>query len=196
MRFTQGLGRIGGFWLFGALLPLWACSPNGETVEVVEIDGLLPEETVTEITHAYPELAVTLVSEQEANTAVTFDEAFVRIDGIEADDVRERIAGYIVQYLENPNKAAEDRAARESYEALPPAERLAALIERIKARHADFDFEWTGLGEGNVQVEYGDNSLLITGIESDGAREEWAYAIIQIQKEIDDAAGGDVGEGG
>jgi len=80
---------------------------------------------------------------------VTFGEQFLRIEGIEEADARERIAGYIVQFLENPNKREEDRAVREAYEALPPIEKLAALIERITDRHPDFAYEWTALGEGN-----------------------------------------------
>jgi len=196
MRFTRQVGRGGGVVLFGISVLLGACSPDGEMGEAVEIDGLLPDGAFTEITNAYPELTVSLVTEGDANTAVALGEQFLQVEGIEGDEARERIAGYIVQYLENPNKREQDRATREAYEALPPRERLAALIERITDRHPDFAYEWTGLGEGNVEVEYGDNSLLITGIENDGGREEWAHAIIQIQKEIDALGGGDIGEGG
>jgi len=195
MQQTQLKGRIARFCVFGLLLPFLACSSEGGTGEPVDFAGLLPEGAVTEITHAYPEFAVTLVSEQEANVAATFGEMFIRIDGIEEDEARERIAGYVLQYLENPDKREEDRVAREAHDALPPVERLAALVQRIRDRNPDFDYEWTGLGEGNVEAEYGDNSLMMTGIEGDGAREEWAHAIIRIQKEIDAAGGGDIGEG-
>ena len=196
MRFARQLGRGGGVVLFGISVFLGACSSGSEVGESVIIDGLLPDGAYTEISNAYPELAVSLLTEGDANTAVAFGEQFLQVDGIEDDEARERVASYIVQYLENPNKREQDRAAREEYEAKPPAERLAALIERITDRHPDFAYEWTGLGEGNVEVEYGDNSLLITGIENDGGREEWAHAIIQIQKEIDALGGGDEGEGG
>lgn len=197
MRFRRLLGRrVVCFLLYGLFIPLWGCGPGGEAREVVEIDGLLPDGAFVEITNAYPEMTVSIVEEGEANTAVTFGERFLRIEGIEEADARERIAGYIVQFLENPNKREEDRSAREAYEALPPTEKLEALLERITDRHPDFAYEWTGLGEGNVEAEYGDNSLLISGIDGDGAREEWAHAIIQIQKEIDALGGADRGEDG
>ena len=174
-------------------MPLAACGPADEAVD---FEALLPEGAVQEITTAYPEFAVSLVSEDAANVAATFGERALYVTGIEDTEARDRIAAYVVQYLENPNKAAEDRAAREAYEALPATERLEALVERIRRRIPDFAYEWTALGEGNVSAEYGDNSLLITGMDNEGTREEWAYAIIQLQREIDEANPGEGGEGG
>lgn len=42
-----------------------------------------------------------------------------------------------------------------------------------------------------MKLEYGDNSLLITGVENEGAREEIAHGLMQIQKEIDALGEGD-----
>ena len=176
--------------LLALLVPLAACGP---AEEAVDFEALLPEGAVREITAAYPEFTVSLVGEDAGNVEATFGERALYVTGIEDDATRDRMAAYVVQYLENPNKATEDRAAREAYDALPAAERLEALVERIRERYPDFEYEWTALGEGNVSAEYGDNSLLMTGVDSDGAREEWAHAIIRLQREIDEA---NPGEGG
>lgn len=172
---------------------LIACSAQ-EQCRVVDTDSLLPEGATAEISHAYPDFRVTLVSDEEANVSVKFGEQSLHVDGVENEEARERMARYVLQYLENTNKCAEDRAKREAYQKLPPREKMANLIGRIKQRHPNFDYEWTGAGEGNVKATYGDNSLLMTGIEHDGAREEWAHAIIQIQKEIDKTSKGDAEE--
>ncbi len=174
--------------LTGLFLTFLMCSKG----EVVKINDLLPKGAIAELTNAYPDFKVTLVAEADANVSAKFGEKFLRVDGIAKDEARERTAKYVVEYLKNPNKAAEDAAKREAYNKLPPKERLASLIERIKKNHPDFEYKWTGLGQGNVKVEYGDNSLLMSGIENEGAREEWAHAIIRIQKEIDKTSKGDV----
>jgi len=80
-------------------------------------------------------------------------------------------------------KKAEDKAKKEAYEKLPPKEKMADLIKKVKERNPNFEYKWIGLGEGNTKVEYGDNSLIITGIEHEGAGEEMAHAIYRIQKE-------------
>jgi len=58
----------------------------------------------------------------------------------------------------------------------------------------DFDYKWVGVKKGNVKAKYGDNSLFISGIENEGAREEYAHTIIHIQMDIDKESGGDVKE--
>jgi len=170
---------------------LFSCA---QKEEVVNLDELLPEGAIKEITHGHPDFKVTLVAEKNANVSVKFGEKFMRVDGIEEEEVREKMAKFVLQYLENPNKAEEDKAKREAYEALPPKEKMANFIERMKSHYPDFDYEWVGLGEGNVKAEYGDNSLIIKGIDQKGGREEIAYGIIQLQKAIDEL-GHEEGEG-
>ena len=75
-----------------------------------------------------------------------------------------------------------------------PREKLAAFIKQIKERYPGFDYQWTGLEEGNVNVGYGDNSLLISGVEYDGKREEIASRIITLQKDVDKLGQGDEGK--
>jgi hypothetical protein len=163
---------------------LVACSTPGQN-EVVDIEKLLPEGAVAEITYAYPDFKVTLVSEEEANVSTKFGEKYIHVKGVDKEESREKMARYVLQYLENPNKKAEDKAKREAYEKLPPKEKLADLVAKINERNPDFKYEWTAWDKGNVKAKYGDNSLMMYGIDNEGAREEWAYAIIQIQKEID-----------
>lgn len=170
---------------------LLLCSCNTQKKEVVNLDELLPEGAITEITHGHPDFKVTFVAEKNANVSVKFGEKYMRVDGIEDEEIRERMAKYVLQYLENPNKKEEDKAKREAYKKLPPKEKMERFIERMKSHYPDFDYEWVGLGEGNVKVEYGDNSLIIKGVEDDGAKEEIAYGVIQIQKEIDKLSTGE-----
>jgi hypothetical protein len=163
-----------------------ACSTESQE-ELVDVDNILPENSMIEIQSAYPDFAVFLVAENDANVAIKFEDNHLRIDGIEDDRRRERIARHVVDHLENPNKRAEDKARREAYNNLPPKEKMAAFVDRIKRRYPNFDYEWAGLKEGNVKVEYGDNSLIISGIDDQGAMEEVGYGIHKIQKEIDKA---------
>lgn len=134
---------------------------------------------------------VTLVTEKNANVSVMFDEKHMRVDGIEDDEVREKLAKYVLQYLENPNKKEEDRAKKGAYENLPPKGKMASFVERMKSHYPNFDYEWVGIEEGNVKAEYGDNSQIIKGVEEDGAKEEIANGIIQIQKGIDKLSTGE-----
>lgn len=180
--------------MFGCIFVLGACSTDKKT-EVLNINDLLPDGAVTEITHGHPDFKVSLVSEQDANVSAKFGEKHLRIDGVEKEDIRERLANYVLQYLENPNKKAEDKAKREAYEKLPPKEKMNSFINRMKEHYPSLDYKWTRLREGNVKVEYGDNSLLITGVDKEGAREEIAHGIIRIQKEIDKLSKGEQ-EGG
>lgn len=175
------------------MLILSSCSTKPKD-EVVNIEELLPKGALTEITNAWPDFMVTITHEENANVSVMFGDKYLRIEGIEEEEKRERLAKYVLKYLENPNKRAEDKAKREAYEKLPPKEKMAVLIKRIKKKHPNFSYQWVGLGAGNVKAEYGDNSLLITDINNDGAREEWAYAIMEIQKQIDKTHPGE-GEG-
>jgi len=116
---------------------------------------------------------------------VLFGDKVLKITGIEDDERRIRTAKYILQYLENPNKAEEDKLKREAYEKLPPIEKLADLLKRIRKNHPDFDYEWVGINEGNVEASYGDNSLLITGVNEGVGLEEFAHGNIRLQKQID-----------
>lgn len=175
------------FFLSVSLLLLCSCTTQKK--EVVNLDELLPEGAITEITHGHPDFKVTLVAEKNANVSVKFGEKFMRVDGIEDEEVREKMAKYVLQYLENPNKKEEDKAKREAYEKLPPKEKMERFIERMKSHYPDFDYEWVGLEEGNVKAEYGDNSLIIKGVE--GGKEEIAHEIIKIQKEIDKLSPGE-----
>jgi len=104
------------------------------------------------------------------------------------------MAKYLLQYLENPNKKAEDQSRREAYEKLPAKEKMNQLVEKVKKQYPDFDYKWVGVKKGNVKAKYGDNSLFISGIENEGAREEYAHTIIHIQMDIDKESGGDVKE--
>ena len=89
-----------------------------------------------------------------------------------------------------------DRRERDDYgeRDIHPREKLAAFIKQIKERYPGFDYQWTGLEEGNVNVGYGDNSLLISGVEYDGKREEIASRIITLQKAVDKLGQGDEGK--
>ena len=163
-----------------------ACQKEQPKEEIVDIAGILPERGVAEITHDYPDFRFVFVDEGEANVSLQFEDKFIRIDGVEDEAVRERLSAFVIEYLENPNKIAEDKAKRrEAYNKLPPKEKMAGFVSRLKLRYPDFDYEWVGLGEGNVKLEYGDNSLFITGVDDEGAREEIAHRLRRIQKEID-----------
>ena len=169
---------------FAVVLIIAACSPQVQEEEV-NISEVLPENSVIEISGAYPDFKVFLVEENNSNVLVKYKDHHLRIEGIEDADTRERIAKHVTQYLENPNKMEEDKVKRQAYNDLPPKEKMAALVERIKVNHPDFEYEWVGLDEGNVDIEYGDNSLIISGIEDQGSMEEIAHAVYRIQKEID-----------
>ncbi len=159
--------------------------------EVLNLTELLPEGAISELAQGHPDLKVSLVTEKNANVNAKYGEKHIRVDGIEDDQIRERIAIYILQYIENPNKKEEDKAKREVYNNLPPKEKMDRFIERMKVNYPDFEYEWVGAGEGNVKVEYGDNSLVIKGVEDDGSKEEIAHGIIRIQKDIDQLSTGE-----
>lgn len=163
-----------------------ACQKEQLKEEIVDIAGILPERGVADITNGYPDFRFVFVDEGEANVSLQFEDKFIRIDGVEDEADRERLSAFVLEYLENPNKIAEDKAKRrEAYNKLPPKEKMAGFVSRLKIRYPDFDYEWVGLGEGNVKLEYGDNSLFITGVDDEGAREEFAQRLRRIQKEID-----------
>lgn len=73
---------------------------------------------------------------------------------------------------------------------IPSKEKLNQLIKRIKSRSPNFSYKWVGLEKGNVKAKYGDNSLIIKGIEGEKNREEIAGALIRIQKQIDKSGAG------
>ena len=152
---------------------------------MVQIEEILPENAVKEITHGHPDFQLILVSESDANVSTKFGDRHMRVEGVEDAELRERLAGFVLRYLENPNKAEEDRRKREEYEKLPPREKMNAFVERMKGHYPDFDYEWVGLDEGNTKVEYIDNGLIIRGVEDEGAREEIGHAIYRLQKELD-----------
>lgn len=158
---------------------------NGKQESIVNLEEILPGGANNELTFGNPDLKVVLVPKGKGNTEVFFEDKVLRIDGVEEMERRVRIAKYVVQYMENPNKAEEDKLKREAYKKLPPKEKLADLLVRIRKNHPDFEYKWVGLGEGNVKVEYGDNTLLITGVKEGTGLEEFAHAITNLQKEID-----------
>lgn len=174
------------FFISALLLIFSGCNINQPKGEEVNIDEILPKGAVTEITSAHPGFKVTLVEEEEnANVSLTANGKFIRIDGIEEDERREKMAKYVIQYIENPNKKEEDAAKKKAFNELPPKEKLVSFVKRMEGHYPGFDYKWVSLGEGNVKVEYGDNSLVISGVENDGAREEIAHGIMRFQKEID-----------
>lgn len=250
------------YYLIVIFFFLLLSSCNTQEEEVVNINELLTAGAVTEITNAYPDFKLTLVSEENANVDVKYGDKFMRIYGVENDEKRLEMASWILQYLENPNKKEADkanqsltleakfekfieniktnnpdfdyewvalgkgnverefrerslfikgidddeskekiaagifeyqnaisRAKREAYNNLAPTEKMEAFVERIKSRNPDFDYKWVGLGEGNTEIAYGDNSLLITGVES--SKGEIANGILRIQKEIDKLSTGE-----
>lgn len=168
-----------------------ACQNAKTEEEIIQIGEILPEGAVAEITYGHSEFRIAFVGEDDANVSVKFGDRSLRIDGVEDQIQREKLAAFVLQYLENPNKEEEDKAKRDAYNKLPPREKMAAFVERMKENYPDFDYKWVSLDEGNVKLEYGDNSLLITGIENEGAREEIAHGVMQIQKEIDALGEGD-----
>jgi len=153
--------------------------------EEIDINNLLSENSIIELTSKYPEIKVFFVDEDNANVSIKYIDRHIRLEGIENEGSREEIANYIVQHLENPNKRIEDRTRKEAYNDLPPIEKMASLTRRIRQRYPDFEYKWVGLDEGNVGIEYGDNSLVINGIEDERNLTEIANAVTRIQKEID-----------
>ncbi len=179
------------FLCLGLLLIFAACAPKEDAEETVDIAVLLPEGAMAEITGAHPDFKVSLVGEKIANVETRFGEKYLHIAGVENEELRERLSKYVLQYLENPNKKAEDKARKEAYEKLPPKEKMSDFVERTKVQYPDFAYTWVGLNEGNVKLEYGDNTLLITGVENKGARDEIAFGLRRIQQEIDKANPGE-----
>ena len=109
---------------------LLLCFCNTRNKEVINLDELLPGGAIIEITNGHPDFKVTFVAEKNANVAVKFGEKFMRVDGIEDEEVREKMKRF---------------------------------VERLKTHYPDLEYEWVALDEGNVKVEYGDNSLIIKG---------------------------------
>ena len=97
----------------------------------------------------------------------------------------------MVQYLDNPNKKEEDKAKKETYENLSPRDKMKSFVERMKSHYPQFDYEWVGLDEGNVDIIYGDNSIIIEGVSEDGAKKEIGNALMRLQKEIDEITAGE-----
>jgi hypothetical protein len=191
MRFSKKATPLWLILLLILIFPFSACQKAQTEEEIVQISEILPEGAVAEITYGHPDFRVTLVDESEANVSVKFGDRSIHVDGVEDQTKREKLAAYVLQYLENPNKKAEDKAKQEAYKKLPPKEKMIAFVERMKGHYPDFDYKWVGLNEGNVKLEYGDNSILIKGVENEGAREEIAHGLMQIQKEIDALGGED-----
>lgn len=172
--------------LLVSILAIFIFSCDSEIQEEVDLSQLLPKENFTEIKNRYPEFKVTLVSERYANVPVMFEDNHLHVDGIDDDGTRRELAHYVVQHLENPNKKEEDRAKKEAYERLSPEEKLASFVERMKSHYPDFDYEWVGAEEGNSKIVYGDNGILIHGVEKEGARQEIAYGLRERQMAIDE----------
>jgi len=169
------------------LSALFLFSLGSNAQENVNLKKLLPEEAIAELFNAYPDLKVTQVGKKkDANTSVEYRNTYLRIDGIKNQETRDRIAQYVVQYLENPNKRIEDRKKRDDYEALHPEKKMAMLKERIIDQNPNFKYEWVHPELANVKAKYGERGLNISGIENEGEREEWAYAIVQLHKEMEE----------
>jgi len=169
------------FILLFSCVMFFSCTVDQpEEIDLIEV---LPEGASREIGSAHPEFKAFLVDDSE--TGIPINEKFLVVEGVDDPEVKDRLARYVVSYLEDPNKKVEEARRREEYNNLPPAEQLAAFVERMKGHYPDFSYEWTGLEGGNVEVTYGDNSLLIDGVEDDGAREEIAHGLIQLQKAVD-----------
>ncbi len=162
------------------ILPLTA-----QQGQPVDLPALLPEGAMQEITHGNPDFKVTIVPRKGDNADVAFGQNYIRVDGVKDDALRERLAKYVLQYLENPNKKAEDKAKRDAYAKLPPEEKMKQFVERMRKHYPDFDYKWVHLGEGNTDIEYGDNGLTLIGVEKPGSKSEIAHAIFRLQKEID-----------
>jgi len=162
----------------------WSCNTQMNEEEI-DINNVLSENSMVELTRMYPEIKVFFVDEDNANVSVKYIDRNLRLEGIENEGSREEIANYLVQHLENPNKRNEIKTRKEAYNNLPPREKMNNLTSRIQLRYPDFDYKWVGLGEGNVGIDYGDNSLIIYGIEDKGNLGEIANAVTKIQKEID-----------
>ena len=75
--------------VLGIMVIMTACGNNE-----VNIAKVLPEGAVKEITHAYPEFKVTYVTQEEANVETKFGAKFLRIDGIEKDEMREKMTDF------------------------------------------------------------------------------------------------------
>lgn len=166
---------------FILIIPL-AAQQKGEPVN---LHALLPEGAMKEITHGNPDFKVTIVPRKGDYANVAFGQNYIRVEGIKDDALRERLAKYVLQYLENPNKKAEDKARREAYDKLPPKQKMKQFVERMRTHYPEFDYKWVRLGEGNTDIEYGDNGLILLGVEKPGAKAEIAHAIFRLQKEID-----------
>ncbi len=120
----------------------------------------------------------------KGNVKREYRERSLFIKGIDDEGSKEEIAAGIFEF-----QRAINRAQREAYNNLPPKEKMEAFVERLKSRYPDFDYKWVGLGEGNTEIEYGDNSLLIIGVER--SKGEIANEIFKIQKEIDKLSTGE-----
>jgi hypothetical protein len=147
-----------------AIIIMVFCSCSSQKEEVVNLDEVIPNGTNNEWLHAYPDLKISLVEEKQANVDAMFEDRNMRIDGVVDQEIRGRFARYVLQYLEDPEKKDRDKAEREAYNNLPPGEKMEQFIERMKVNYPEFSYEWVGLGEGNTEVIYGDNVLIINGV--------------------------------
>lgn len=171
------------------LLAAFLASCAGPVAEDIDLDALLPEGAMQEITFAHPNFSAQLVS--ESDIGVAFEDRFLVISGIEDEAALEQMTEYVLSYLVDPDKKANQSRAREEYQNLPPREKMDAFVERIRRRSPDFDYEWVGADEGNVDLVYGDNSLIISGVENEGAMQEIAHGLRNIQELIDAEATGE-----
>jgi len=169
------------FPLFFALLLFSGC--GAYPPEEVDLAAILPEGGVNELSQAYPDLTATIV--QESDFGVAVGNRYLELTGIEEDERRDRTATWIAGYLNDPEKRDREARERAEYDALPAADKLAAFVVRMEGNYPGFDYEWTTLEGGNSFVEYGDNGLLLTGVEDEGARREIGNYIYRLQQEID-----------
>ena len=78
-----------------------------------------------------------------------------------------------------------DRKERKSESEADPRRELERFVGKMKEHYPKFSYKWVGMREGNVEAAYGDNSLVIKGVEDGGARHEIAVHLISLQKKID-----------
>jgi hypothetical protein len=163
------------FLLIGA-----ACTPAAEEVDLAAV---LPVGAMQELTFANPDLSARLVSDVAAGPQVGYQ--YLEVSGVDDPERQVRFANFIAGYLNDPELKARQIAERAAHDALPPGQKLDALLVRLRERLPDLDYEWVKADEGNTGVLYGDNGLLLTGVEGEGQLAEIGNAILRLQREID-----------
>jgi len=100
--------------IFTATIIIVFCSCSSLKEAAINLDGVIPNGTNNDWLQAYPDLKLTIVEEEQANVEVMYGEKRLRVDGVQDQDVRVKFAGYVVKYLEDPEKKDRDKAEREA----------------------------------------------------------------------------------